>query len=92
MLKHCYTLHHKIDRLLLVAFLKCFILAFFHVKAKALMYLCIFHTAGKEYPVSDVFFTFRHSSPPSRTDIGRRQRRRSNLCEQSGYKQTTQNG
>lgn len=60
--------------------LKMFVLTFLHAKAEVLIYLYIFHTAGKECPVSDVSLQSRHSLlTPGCTDFGRRQRQPSNM-------------
>lgn len=61
--------------------LRIFASVFFLMKAEALIYLYIFHTAKKEYPVSDIPPPSppRHSSLVSCVDLGRWQRHRSNM-------------
>lgn len=61
--------------------LKMFASTFLHVKAKVLIYLYIFHTAGKECPVSDVSPNpdILPQLTPGRSDLGRWQQQRSDM-------------
>lgn len=72
------TLYYSLEGSLCDCILKMFAWAFLHAKAKVLIYLYIFHTAGEGM---SRLRCSRHSSllAPGRSDLGRWQRQRSDM-------------